>query len=120
MINPYRTYAPRTPSKRGVLWRFRVWLALLIAPPGEDSFEARWDVSDEAKRLALSWDRGYVRSVEWNPECMNCGERSPIDSHCRHCGSFERRLEDRIEHMERRLNDMTAMLEHAKRRQRSA
>lgn len=91
MNNPYRTYAVgQLVSKRSWLWRFRLWLALVVAPKGEDSFVDRWDITDDAKRLALAFDRGYVSRIDLHPLCIQCGAHAPIGRHCRECGSYER------------------------------
>jgi hypothetical protein len=97
------------------LWRFRLWLARLVAPADENSFLDRWDVTDDAKRLALSWDRGYIQSVEWNPKCANCGMYTPMDAHCRECGAIERSIEDRMDMLERNVRNAMQRLDHAKR-----
>lgn len=111
-MNPYRD--GRRVAPRSVWWRFRLWLAQWIAPSKEDAFLDRWDVTDDAKRLALSWDRGHVGLVELNPECMNCGMPAPLEGHCRECGSLERRIKDRVDILEKRIVSMLHMLDVAK------
>jgi hypothetical protein len=116
MTSPYRL-APSSPQ-RSRFWRFRMWLARLVAPANEDAFLDRWDVTEHGKRLALAWDRGYIGRVEWNPECMNCGTPAPFESHCRECGSFERRIKDRADIIKARIRVQQSMLEYIESKER--
>jgi hypothetical protein len=112
-VNPYRD--GRYVAPRGRWWRFRLWLAQWIVPSNEGAFLDRWDVTDDAKRLALSWDRGHIGRVEWNPECMGCGVPAPLEDRCRECGSRERRVADRVDILEKRIVNMLHMLDVVKR-----
>lgn len=113
-MSPYRN----TPlvARRSRLWRFRVWLARLIAPANDDAFLDRLDISDGAKDLALAIERGWIRSVEWHPRCSNCGTPAPIDMPCRECWSRERRVQDQAHELRRRIADMNHLLGYLERR----
>ena len=112
-MNPYRD--GRYVAPRGRWWRFRLWLAQWIVPSKDGGLLDRWDVTDDAKRLALAWDRGHIGRVEWNPECMGCGMPAPLEDRCRECGSLERRIKDRAGILQHRIRDMQSMLDYTMR-----
>lgn len=112
-MNPYRD--GRYVAPRGRWWRFRLWLAQWIVPSNEGAFLDRWDVTDDAKRLALAWDRGHIGRVEWNPECMNCGTPAPLESHCRECGSLERNPKERADILKQRIAVQQHLLDYVER-----